>query len=63
MKVNFVKSKLHGINVDARFLKTGSSFLSCHSDITSFKFLDIPVGANPRKRETWKPVVVAMSKS
>ncbi|CAJ2652624.1 unnamed protein product [Trifolium pratense] len=62
LKINFVKSKLYGINVDERFLSAGSSFLSCRSESVPFKFLGIPVGANPRRRETWRPVVEAMSK-
>ncbi|MCI19814.1 LINE-1 reverse transcriptase like, partial [Trifolium medium] len=32
------------------------------SDVIPFKFLGIPVGANPRRRETWKLVVEAMTK-
>ncbi|GAU30676.1 hypothetical protein TSUD_39000 [Trifolium subterraneum] len=62
LKINFTKSKLYGINVDDRFLEAGSTFLSCRSDVIPFKFLGIPVGANPRRRETWRPVVEAMSK-
>jgi hypothetical protein len=62
LKINFVKSKLYGINVGTRFLEAGSSFLSCRSDMVPFKFLGIPVGANPRRRDTWKPVVEAMAK-
>ncbi|GAU27776.1 hypothetical protein TSUD_215870 [Trifolium subterraneum] len=61
MRINFVKSNLYGVNVDANFLEAGSSFLSCRSDVIPFKFLGIPVGANPRRRETWKPVVEAMT--
>ncbi|MCI04724.1 LINE-1 reverse transcriptase like [Trifolium medium] len=62
LKINFSKSKLYGLNVDDRFLVAGSSFLSCQSDVIPFKFLGIPVGANPRRAETWRPVVEAMSK-
>jgi hypothetical protein len=62
MRINFVKSKLYGINVDTNFLEAGSSFLNCRADTLPFKFLGIPVGSNPRRRETWKPVVEAMSK-
>ncbi|GAU51106.1 hypothetical protein TSUD_141480 [Trifolium subterraneum] len=62
LKINFVKSKLYGINVDSRILVAGSSFLSCRAESIPFKFLGIPVGANPRRRETWKPVVEAMTK-
>ncbi|GAU23824.1 hypothetical protein TSUD_27340 [Trifolium subterraneum] len=62
LKINFTKSKLCGLNVDDRFLAAGASFLSFRSDAIPFKFLGIPVGANPRRRETWRPVVEAMSK-
>jgi hypothetical protein len=36
------------------------SFQCC--SLNPFKFLGTPVGANPRWRETWKPVVKAMAK-
>ncbi|GAU46303.1 hypothetical protein TSUD_283280 [Trifolium subterraneum] len=61
LKINFVKSKLYGISVEDRILDAGAAFLSCRSDAIPFKFLGIPVGANPRRRETWKPVIDAMS--
>ncbi|MCH87539.1 LINE-1 reverse transcriptase like, partial [Trifolium medium] len=31
LKINFVKSKFYGLNVDSRLLEAGSSFLSCRS--------------------------------
>jgi hypothetical protein len=62
LKINFVKSKLYGLNLDSSFLSAASSFLSCRSDTLPFKFLGIPVGANPRRKETWKPVVESMTK-
>jgi hypothetical protein len=62
LKINFVKSKLYGLNVDSRFLEAGSSFLSCRADVVPFKFLGIPVVANLRRRDTWKPVVEAFTK-
>ncbi|PNX58036.1 ribonuclease H [Trifolium pratense] len=62
LKINFVKSKLYSINVGARLLEAGASFLACNTATIPFKFLGIPVGANPRRRETWKPVVEAMAK-
>ncbi|GAU48137.1 hypothetical protein TSUD_293770 [Trifolium subterraneum] len=62
LKINFVKSKLYGLKVDSRLLEAGSAFLSCRSEVIPFKFLGIPVGANPRRQETWKPVVDAMIK-
>jgi hypothetical protein len=62
LKINFVKSKLYGVNIDSSFLAAGATFLSCRSDVIPFKFLGIPVGANPRRKETWNPVVESMSK-
>jgi hypothetical protein len=32
------------------------------SEVVPFKFLNISVGANPRRSATWKPVMDAMSK-
>ncbi|PNX78122.1 ribonuclease H [Trifolium pratense] len=61
MSINFVKSKLYGLNIDSRLLEVGSTFLSCRFDMLPFKFPGISVGANPRRKETWKPVVEAMS--
>ncbi|WJX94410.1 hypothetical protein P8452_75829 [Trifolium repens] len=62
LKINFVKSNLIGLNVETRFLEASASFLSCMSEEVPFKFLGIPVGANPRRQATWKPVVDAMTK-
>jgi hypothetical protein len=62
LKINFVKSNLYGINIDPSLLAAGSVFLSCRSDSLPFKFLGVPVGANPRRRETWKPIVEKMEK-
>jgi hypothetical protein len=63
LKINFVKSKLIGLNVETRFLEASASFLSCRSEEVPFKFLGISVGANPRRQATWKPAVVdAMTK-
>ncbi|MCI05465.1 RNA-directed DNA polymerase (Reverse transcriptase) [Trifolium medium] len=57
LKINFVKSKLYGINVEANFLAAAATYLDCSYDSFPFKFLGIPVGANPRRQATWKPIV------
>ncbi|GAU47144.1 hypothetical protein TSUD_379210 [Trifolium subterraneum] len=62
MRINFVKSKLYGINVNDRFLEAASNFLLCRTESIPFKFLGLPVGENPRKLITWKPVVESMEK-
>jgi hypothetical protein len=62
LKINFVKRKLFGLNVEARLLEASSSFLSCLSDVVPSKFLGIPIGVNPRRCATWKLVGNAMTK-
>ncbi|MCI37319.1 RNA-directed DNA polymerase (Reverse transcriptase), partial [Trifolium medium] len=62
MKINFVKSKLYGINVEDGFLVATSNFLLCRAEAIQFKFLGLPVGGNPRRLETWKPMVESMMK-
>ena len=62
LKVNFYKSKLYGINLEDHFLNAASAFISCSVDKFPFRFLGLPVGANLRRCDTWKPVVDAMKK-
>ncbi|XP_045809935.1 uncharacterized protein LOC123904295 [Trifolium pratense] len=60
LNINFFKSKLYGINLDDSFLSTASAFLHCEVDIIPFRFLGILVGANPRRRSTWSPILESM---
>jgi hypothetical protein len=57
LKVNFLKSKLIGINVEASFLDSAASFLKCVVGLLPFTYLGLPVGANPRRLSTWNPVL------
>ena len=45
LKVNFLKSKIYGVNVSNDFLDGASDFLYCYSAMIPFKFLGIPIGA------------------
>jgi hypothetical protein len=49
LKVNFWKSCLIGVNVDDDFLHMATEFLNCRRGSIPFKYLGLPVGANPRK--------------
>lgn len=62
LKVNFHKISLIGINLSEFFLQSVSDFLFCDTRSIPFKFLGIPVGANPRRMSTRKPVVDMMRK-
>ncbi|GAU42409.1 hypothetical protein TSUD_324640 [Trifolium subterraneum] len=60
LKVNFWKSCLIGINVNDDFLGMATDFLNCRRGQTPFKYLGLPVGANPRKFSTWEPMLNAI---
>jgi hypothetical protein len=53
LKVNFVESRLFGVNIDDAFLNTVARFLNCKLGRMSFIYLALPVGANPRTEATW----------
>jgi hypothetical protein len=57
LKVNFFKSKIYGINVEDSFMRAASNFVPCNTDSIPFRFLGIPVGANPRRCATWSPIL------
>jgi hypothetical protein len=52
LKVNFFKSKLYDINLDEH----------CGVDSIPFRFLGIQLGANPRSKATWHPIVESLWK-
>lgn len=60
LRVNFAKSDIFGINLQDNFLQGASHFLSCCIVSLPFKFSGIPVGFNPRRVTTWKPIVEKM---
>ncbi|KAK7410878.1 hypothetical protein VNO78_02073 [Psophocarpus tetragonolobus] len=57
LKVNYSKSQFFGLNVQNSFTRAVSNLLNCIVSTPPFKFLGIPVGVNPRKVETWKPIL------
>jgi len=57
LKVNFHKSCLIGVNVPTDFMDMASSFLNCRKGTVPFMYLGLPVGANPRRVETWESLV------
>lgn len=54
--VNFHKSRLIGINVSSHFF-AASNFLSCKVENSSFSFLGIHIGCNPRRIKIWYLIV------
>ncbi|CAJ2635167.1 unnamed protein product [Trifolium pratense] len=57
LKVNFWKSGLMGVNVPQTFMAMACSFLNCKLGSFPFKYLGLPIGANPRRLSTWDPLL------
>jgi len=57
LKINFSKSSLIGVNVCDEFMLMACDFLNCSAGSIPFKYLGLPVGANPRNMVTWEPLI------
>ncbi|XP_019429814.1 PREDICTED: uncharacterized protein LOC109337317, partial [Lupinus angustifolius] len=57
LKINFHKSSFIGIKADPSFVQVAVNRLLCGVGSIPFKFLGIPVGANPKRLSTWSPVI------
>lgn len=44
--INFHKSKIHGLNLNQRFVLAAANFLACKIEGNNFNFLGIPIGSN-----------------
>ena len=62
LKVNFFKSCLMGVNVSREFMIMVCDFLNCSEGSLPFKYLGLPVDANPGRVATWEPLLDQLSK-
>jgi len=62
LKVHFYKSCLMGINVPTEFMNMACDFLNCSEGLLPFKYLGLPVGANPLKLATWEPLLEQLTR-
>jgi len=62
LKINFFKSSLIGVNVASDFMDLACNFLNCSEGSIPFKYLGLPVGANPGRMSTWDPLVESISR-
>ncbi|GAU26578.1 hypothetical protein TSUD_266930 [Trifolium subterraneum] len=51
-----------GVNVNTEFLDLAERFLHCSVGSIPFIYVGLPVGANPRKESTWKPLLFSLSR-
>jgi hypothetical protein len=62
LNINFWKSALFGVNVPSSFLDMASTFLNCRLGSLPFKYLGLPISANPKSETTWDPTLESLRK-
>lgn len=48
---------VRGVGIDEELTKEFATKLNCLHQSLPVKYLGLPLGANPRKRRTWQPVI------
>ena len=56
LKINFAKSSCGAFGVSDRWTHDASNYLNCSLMSFPFSYLGIPIGANPRRCQTWEPI-------
>ncbi|GKA72830.1 RNA-directed DNA polymerase, eukaryota, reverse transcriptase zinc-binding domain protein [Tanacetum coccineum] len=62
LKVNFSKSKLFGVGVNATEIQSFANILDCHASTFPCLYLGLPIGANMSKACNWKPIIIKFHK-
>ncbi|XP_028122358.1 uncharacterized protein LOC114319532 [Camellia sinensis] len=57
LRINYHKSLVCGVNVPEESLSEFAARLHCQPKTLPLKYLGLPLGANPNKKSTWKPVL------
>jgi len=57
LRVNFSKTKIRGLGMDATLLTNFSNVLNCKHMKIPFVYLSMPIGGNPRNMQFWQPIV------
>ncbi|GJV19482.1 putative RNA-directed DNA polymerase, eukaryota, reverse transcriptase zinc-binding domain protein [Tanacetum coccineum] len=57
LKVNFSKSKLFGVGVDASDIQGFANILDCQASTFPCSYLGLPIGASMSKACNWKPII------
>ena len=57
LSINYSKTALIPLRCDEEWVNEASAWLKCNVMKLPITYLGIPLGANPRKVSTWKPVV------
>lgn len=57
LRINFHKSLVCGVGINQDQLSIFAKALRCHPQKLPIKYLGMPLGASPRLKSTWKPVI------
>ncbi|KAI5441786.1 hypothetical protein KIW84_011012 [Lathyrus oleraceus] len=57
LKVNFLKSKLVGINIPQNWIIEAAEVIKCGMSSLRNSYLGLPIGANAKQMETWDAVI------
>ena len=57
LRVNFCKTRIGGLGLDAIHLNNLSSILNCKHMKIPFLYLGLPIGGDPRKKQFWQTIV------
>lgn len=57
LKINFQKTVMCGIGIEMTELQPLANVLNCQIQKLPIKYLGLPLGANPRLKSTWKPII------
>jgi len=57
LKINFSKSSFGTIGMLESWKVDAARYLNCELLVIPFLYLGLPIGANPRRSDTWDPIV------
>lgn len=57
LRINYHKSQVCGVGVSDESLARFVSILNCTIKKLPIQYLGLPLGANPNRKQTWKPVL------
>ncbi|XP_028087472.1 uncharacterized protein LOC114288189 [Camellia sinensis] len=57
LKINYHKSVICGVGIPGNTLEEFAHLLNCKTHSLLLKYLGLPLGANPKRKRMWKPIV------
>nr|XP_043630062.1 uncharacterized protein LOC122601362 [Erigeron canadensis] len=57
LRINLQKSRLYGVGVNGVEADRFASIMGCGRGVFPFTYLSVPIGANMKRKESWRPVI------